>query len=176
MNADEGLSASERRSVLDFVIQNGFRTQKETIEFLQWLISYNGKTGYIHKKYVAFGITGRTTAGVNFRTGAGTGYAVIGKLKRGTGVTILEKVGNWRRVKTFKGQIGWVSANYLTKQATAKVTASALNVRKGPGTNTTILGSLKRGTKVTVQYTSGNWAYVSTKSLTGYVSLNYLVF
>ena len=43
VNADEGLSASERRSVLDFVIQNGFRTQKETIEFLQWLISYNGK-------------------------------------------------------------------------------------------------------------------------------------
>lgn len=119
----------------------------------------------------------RTTAStLNLRAGAGTDYAVIGKLKRGTGVTILDKVGNWRRVKTFKGQIGWVSANYLTKQATAKVTASALNVRKGPGTNTTILGSFKKGTKVTVQYTSGNWAYVSTKKLTGYVSLNYLAF
>ena len=74
------------------------------------------------------------------------------------------------------GQVGWVSANYLSKQATAKVTASALNVRKGPGTNSAILGSLKRGTKVTVQYTSGNWAYISTKKLKGYVSLNYLVF
>ena len=73
-------------------------------------------------------------------------------------------------------QIGWVSANYLTKQATAKVTASVLNVRKGPGTNTSILGGFKRGTRVTVQYTSGNWAYVSTKKLTGYVSLNYLRF
>ena len=119
----------------------------------------------------------RTTAStLNLRAGAGTNYAVIGKLKKGTGCTILATKGNWRRVKTFGGQVGWVSANYLTKQATAKVTASALNVRKGPGTNSAILGSLKRGTKVTVQYTSGNWAYISTKKLKGYVSLNYLKF
>ncbi len=56
------------------------------------------------------------------------------------------------------------------------MTASALNVRKGPGTGSAILGSFKRGTKVTVQYTSGNWAFVSTKKLKGYVSLNYLKF
>ena len=119
----------------------------------------------------------RTTAStLHLRAGAGTDYAIIGKLKRGTGVTILDSAGNWRRVKTYNGQIGWVSANYLTKQATAKVTASVLNVRKGPGTNTSILGGFKRGTRVTVQYTSGNWAYVSTKKLTGYVSLNYLRF
>ena len=119
----------------------------------------------------------RTTAStLNLRSGAGTDYAVIGKVKRGTGCTILESKGNWRRVKTFNGAIGWVSANYLTKQATAKVTARALNVRKGAGTNSAILGSLKKGTKVTVQYTSGNWAFVSAKKLTGYVSLNYLKF
>lgn len=121
--------------------------------------------------------TYRTTAStLNLRSGAGTQFAVVAKLKRGTGCTILESVGNWRRIRTYTGLVGWVSANYLTRQATAKVTASALNVRKGPGTNTGILGSLKRGTKVTVQYTSGNWAYVSTKKLTGYVSLNYLQF
>ena len=119
----------------------------------------------------------RTTAStLNLRGGAGTEFAVIGKLKKGTGCTILASAGNWRRIKTFGGLVGWVSANYLTKQATAKVTASALNVRKGAGTNTAVLGSLKKGTKVTVQYTSGNWAFVSTKKLTGYVSLNYLKF
>ena len=85
-------------------------------------------------------------------------------------------MGNWRRVKTFGGQVGWISASYLTRQATAKVTSSALNVRKGPGTDSAILGSFKRGTRVNVQYTSGNWAYVSTKRLSGYVSLNYLAF
>lgn len=119
----------------------------------------------------------RTTAStLNLRGGPGTGYAVIGKLKKGTGCTILDSEGNWRKIKTFGGLVGWVSANYLTKQATAKVTASVLNVRKGPGTNTAILGGFKKGTKVTVQYTSGNWAYVNAKGLSGYVSLNYLKF
>ena len=119
----------------------------------------------------------RTTAStLNLRADAGTSYAVTGKLRKGTGCTILASKGNWRKVKTFGGLTGWVSANYLVKQATAKVTASALNVRKGPGTGSAILGSFKRGTKVTVQYTSGNWAFVSTKKLKGYVSLNYLKF
>ena len=121
--------------------------------------------------------TYRTTASVlNLRAGAGTKYAVVGKLKRGTGVTVLESSGNWRRVKTYKGLIGWVSASYLAPQATAKVTARALNVRKGAGTNTAILGSFKKGTKVNVHYTSGNWAYVDARGLSGYVSLNYLRF
>ena len=119
----------------------------------------------------------RTTAStLNMRSGPGTSYKVIAKLKKGTGCTILKSSGNWRKVKTLKGKIGWVSRTYLTANATAKVTASALNVRKGPGTSSAILGSLKRGTKVTVKYTSGNWAYVSTSKLTGYVSLNYLKF
>lgn len=119
----------------------------------------------------------RTTASVlNMRAGAGTDYKITGKLKKGTGCYILESKGNWRRVKTFKGKIGWVSANYLRKEATAKVTARSLNVRKGPGTNTAILGGFKKGTKVTVLYTSGNWAYVTAKGLTGYVSLKYLKF
>ena len=121
--------------------------------------------------------TYRTTASVlNLRAGAGTDYAVVGKLKRGTGVTILASSGNWRRVKTYKGKIGWVSATYLAPKCTAKVTASSLNVRKGPGVGTAILGSFKRGTKVSVLYTSGNWAYVNAKGLTGYVSQNYLKF
>ncbi len=119
----------------------------------------------------------RTTAStLNLRAGAGTNYKVTGKLPKGTGCYILASSGNWRKIKTFKGKIGWVSATYLRKEATAKVKASSLNVRKGPGTGTAILGSFKKNTKVTVLYTSGNWAYVTAKGLTGYVSLNYLKF
>ena len=53
---------------------------------------------------------------------------------------------------------------------------SNLNVRKGAGTNTAVLGSLPNGTKVTVKYTSGNWAYITCGNLTGYCSLNWLKF
>lgn len=119
----------------------------------------------------------RTTATtLNVRSGPGTRYAVIHQLPRNTGCTVLETSGNWYRIRTFGGIVGWVSSNYLKSTSTARVTASALNVRKGPGTSSAILGSLKRGKKVTVKYTSGNWAYITSGSLTGYVSLNYLRF
>ena len=119
----------------------------------------------------------RTTASVlRMRKGPGTSYDIIAKLVCGTGCTILSSNGNWRKVKTFDGKVGWVYASYLKKEATAKVTASTLNVRKGPGTSTAVIGSFKHGTKVTVKYTSGNWAYVTANGLTGYVSLTYLNF
>lgn len=119
----------------------------------------------------------RTTAStLNVRSGPGTGFDVVAKLPRATGCTVVEVSGNWYRIKTFNGIMGWVSNNYLRPTATARVTASALNVRKGAGTSSAVLGSIRRGKKVTVKYTSGNWAYVTYGKLTGYVSLNYLRF
>lgn len=120
-----------------------------------------------------------TTASVlNLRKGPGTGYAIIGKLPYGTGCTILKSSGNWRKIKTLKGTIGWVSANYLTLSTTARVSTngSNLNIRTAPSTKATILGSLKNGTKVVVQYTSGNWAYVNYGKLEGWMSLTWLKF
>ena len=83
-------------------------------------------------------------------------------------------------VKAVNGVTGWVSGNYLVKTSTAvawvNTRVSNLNVRKGPGTNTAVLGSLPKGTKVTVYSIAGNWAYVTSGKLTGYVSMNYLRF
>ena len=59
-------------------------------------------------------------------------------------------------------------ANYYK----AKVTASALNVRSGPGTNYAVKGVLKRNTVVTVVSTKNNFARLIKNG--GYVSLDYL--
>lgn len=59
-------------------------------------------------------------------------------------------------------------ANYYK----AKVTASVLNVRSGPGTNYSIKGTLKRNTVVTVVSTKNNFARLIKNG--GYVSLDYL--
>lgn len=117
-----------------------------------------------------------TASTLNMRSGPGTGYSVVRKLARNTAFVVLDSSGNWYKIKTLSGYTGWVSKTYAKKTATAKVTASSLNVRKGPGTSSAILGSLKRNTKVTVKYTSGNWAYITSGKLTGYVSMNYLKF
>lgn len=61
--------------------------------------------------------TGIVTAGVlNVRSGSGLHYAVLTKVSRGTKVTVLNKVPSWYNVKLTNGQVGWVSADYLTVQ------------------------------------------------------------
>lgn len=40
---EDNLTSKERRTILDFAIANGFKTQKETIRFLQWLVEFNGR-------------------------------------------------------------------------------------------------------------------------------------
>ncbi len=55
-------------------------------------------------------------------------------------------------------------------------TSSKLNVRKGPSTSTSIVGTLRHGDKVTVLTVSGAWRQITTGSLTGYVMADYLKF
>lgn len=57
---------------------------------------------------------------------------------------------------------------------TGYVTASTLNVRSGAGTSHSILGTLSKGTAVTVTGQSGNWYKISYKSKTAYVSKQYI--
>lgn len=57
---------------------------------------------------------------------------------------------------------------------TGTVTASALNVRTGPSTSYSILGTLKKGTKVTISASSGNWYKIKYNSGYGYVSKTYI--
>ena len=75
--------------------------------------TFSGKTGYIRKDYVAFGVSGKTTGSVNFRRGAGTGYGVIRQLSKGTAVTVNSVDGKWAHV-TVNGVKGYIHTSYLT--------------------------------------------------------------
>lgn len=63
------------------------------------------------------------------------------------------------------------SGSTATHTVTAK---SGLNVRSGPGTGYSILGTLPYGTSVTVTGNSGGWSIIQYSGKTGYVSSNYL--
>lgn len=54
------------------------------------------------------------------------------------------------------------------------VTASVLNVRKGPGTNYNIIGKVKKGQSYKIGRVEGNWADVYWGNSGGYVCLNYV--
>ena len=123
-------------------------------------------------------------SGLHLRAGAGTSYRSYRVLPYGTALVVRGRSGNWYKVKVLKtGEVGWVSKTYTTKvkpsggsTATVATRYDPLNVRTGPGTGYTVVGSVKKGRKVTVKSISGNWAYITYGSLRGWVSMTYLRF
>ena len=125
---------------------------------------------------------GRVNAGpLNVRSGPGTSYAKVGSLKMNTLVTIEEQVNGWYKV-TGGGLTGYVSADYITpgsdpvsEPEQGMVTTGSLNVRSGPGTSYSKVGSLGRGASVTVVDKVNGWYKITSGKLSGYVSADYVV-
>ncbi len=112
------------------------------------------------------------TDNLNVRSGPGTTYSIVGTLTRGTMVNVVGTSGTWSKIDGPK--TGWVSTQYLTASShSATVNASSVNVRSGPGTGYSIVGTLSNGTMVTRAYTSGDWTKI-TSPKTGWVSSQYL--
>lgn len=121
-----------------------------------------------------------TASCLNFRSGPGTNYPVITGLKEGTTVTYLEYRDSWWRVKTTDGRIGYVDRKYLApisadKEGKYFVTASSLRVRKSPTTSSSTLGTVAKGTMLTITQLNGDWGYVSSGAgVKGWVALKYV--
>ncbi|MBN9648319.1 C40 family peptidase [Terrisporobacter sp.] len=120
-------------------------------------------------------ITGR----VNFRTGPSKEYDSMGKIEKGKTVTYLGSNGSWRKIK-YNSKTGYVHKDYISSGTSASSsekyvdTSAGLNVRKGPSTSYAKIATLTNGTKVKVITTSGEWSKISSGSITGYVSNQYL--
>jgi len=121
-----------------------------------------------------------TGNGVNLRSSPTTESASLGKLYKGNAVTVTGKSGDWYTV-TADGKRGYIYDDYVsitTKDtplsATATVTASALNLRSGPGADYSRVKLLYYGETVTVTAKHGSWYAVTAGSKRGYVSGAYL--
>lgn len=172
-----------------------------------WLrVNYNGKDGWFKstycKAYVETTVTTTVakvgdkvevanTDNVNFRTGAGTGYALLGTIPRGTVLTVSEVSGKWFRVN-YNGKDGWFSSDYAKKYTepvqpsvpnTNNVAAvgdkveitntDVVNFRSGAGTTYSKIGTIPRGTVLTVLEISGNWFRVTYNNQNGWFSSGY---
>ena len=51
---------------------------------------------------------------LNIRSNPGTNNSIIGKLYNGESITVLSEQNNWYKIKKSNGQIGWVSAQYIS--------------------------------------------------------------
>lgn len=108
-----------------------------------------------------------TASSLNVRTGARVDRPLICKLTKGTKVTALSELNGWYKVRLADQTIGWVSGEYValsstssgsaTFPRTATVTATALNMRVGARTDRALITTLKKGTKVTLLDSLGEW-------------------
>ncbi len=96
---------------------------------------------------------------LNVRSGPSTGYAIIGSVKSGQRYVASASSGGWWKIYYASGS-GWCSGSYLstlTGVTGMKVDTSSLNVRSGPGTGYSIVGSAALGNRYVQITTSSGW-------------------
>ena len=184
-------------------------------------VKFNGKTGYVVSKYVKRinedttpddpkepetdkpiekpetptvttkkgTVINATT--LNVRSGPGTSYSIVTKLKKDDSVTILESKNGWHKISVTGDKTGWVSGDYIkistnsessndnsTSSVTNKtgtVTATVLNVRSGAGTSYSIVTKINKGNKVNIIESKNGWYKIKTSNgKIGWVSGDYI--
>ena len=123
-------------------------------------------------------IYAKTTADVNLRKGTGTQYGVLKVISNNSTVTVTDKSNSgWLKVQLSDGTVGYCSADYLDIITDAKVN-TYLNIRRGAGTNYSVIKTLAPGVKLDiVKFYGDSWAQVIAEDGTkGYVSTDYVTY
>ena len=136
-----------------------------------------------------------TAYSLYLREGPARTFKSIGVLRKDEQVEILGQSADegWKNLRTTSGLVGWASAKYLqliegsddetpippptSGSGEYKVTAYALYMREGPGTNFKSLGHLGRNEVVTLiaESADGEWKQIRrTDGLVGWASAKYL--
>lgn len=154
-----------------------------------WLqVESAGRLGFVHADFVsavaesdqvvAVPLARVIASSLNLRSGAGTQFPIAALLPRGTTVAVLSE-GAWARVMLENGVIGFVSSEFIEQvagQAQARITASLVNQRSGPGTTFPVVTTHPRGQAIAVSGLSGEWVKVSAAGGAGYILGNLLSF
>lgn len=93
---------------------------------------------------------------LNIRKGPSIQYETVGSLQKGSVIEILETKDGWNKIKLSEEKEGWVSSDFTVKEK-GSVTASKLNIRKGPSTENDKIGSLEKGKTIEILETENNW-------------------
>lgn len=117
--------------------------------------------------------TGMVTDSLNVRNEPSTTGRVIGKLAKGTSISIYSKRNNWIEIK-YANESAWISADYVqmgtentqtnpVNGTIGTVTASSLSVRSDTSLNSDIIGSITMGQKFTILEEKNNWIKIEYK-------------
>lgn len=114
---------------------------------------------------------------LNIRKSATTSSNVIGKLNKGTYLTVINESSGWYYIEYSNNKFGYVKNNYIKKVASKEyyVTASKLNVRSGDSTKYKVINQLNKNELVYIISTNNSFSkIVYNANSVGFVSNNYL--
>ncbi|WP_195237327.1 SH3 domain-containing protein [Romboutsia sp. 1001285H_161024_C4] len=163
-------------------------------------VKYDGRIGYVYSDYLEkvsdsnINTRTNTTKVVNYdflnvRSGPSTSHSIVGKLNRGDKVGVISESNGWSKIN-YNGKVSYVSSRYLSNPSntnpekpdsnnesvkeTKVVNYEFLNVRSGPSTSHSKIGTLKKGDKVGVISESNGWSKIKYNGKVAYVSSTYL--
>ena len=139
---------------------------------------------------------GATVTGsqVNVRSGPGVSYDVLGSVSRGTILEVTDcSNSDWYAI-SYGGRVGYISASYVTLEdvsypaavipdagasaqsggssvsgSSGTISGSYVRFRKGPSSNSEILGEYSQGKALTILGTSGDWTACIIDGQEGFV-------
>lgn len=65
---------------------------------------------------------------LNLRSGAGNQYRILGVLKTGDSLQVLERSEKWTKIRTAEGEEGWIPGGYLNPQPPPAIRLEELEV------------------------------------------------
>lgn len=123
-----------------------------------------------------------TANNLNVRSTASTSGQILGKLQKGSAVTILSVEGTWVKIK-YAGQAAWISKDFVEfSSATSQpslpantneesssgvigtITATTLNVRSSSSLNGKVIGTVTKGQAFEILAEENNWAKIDLKN------------
>ncbi len=103
---------------------------------------------------------------LTMRAGPSGSATLLGTLKQGTPVKIIQTTGSWARIEVPSAPRFWVFGSYVDGAPSGRINADKVRLRTSPttGADSSIVAQLDRGSAVTVHASSGDWKQVSAPS------------
>lgn len=170
--ANKGTSVQQKRAQYGQIYFNKFSSIKK--EDYQEQLSTS-----LQEEIIGYAIA---KTAIHIRAGSNTTFKSYGIIKAGTQLEVLEILNNgWYKVIWTQSENGYaytsnVSGSYYDyipkkEENVVKITASALNIRAGAGTNYKINGQLKKNSVHTIIEQKDGWGKL--KSNKGWIKLSY---
>ncbi|PIE55702.1 MAG: peptide-binding protein [Desulfobulbus propionicus] len=109
---------------------------------------------------------------VNVRSGPDTSYKVLYELPIDYPLSVMSRKGQWLKVVDVDGDKGWIYEKLVSNTPFVIVTSKECNIRSGPGTDTSIVGTVVKDVLLKKEGSKGDWIRISHAQVEGWIHRN----